>query len=76
MDSSIREQFEGALVARVQRMRVGAGLTYDFEMGCLISPTQCQQTRVGTLLSPPPDSGCFSSCRAVASADAEALGRC
>ena len=38
--SSIREQFEDTLISRVRRMRVGAGLTYDFEMGSLISPTQ------------------------------------
>jgi len=40
VDSSIREQFEGALVSRVERMRVGAGLTYNFDMGCLISTGQ------------------------------------
>lgn len=38
--SSVRDRFQEALVARVGRMRVGPGLTYEFEMGSLIDADQ------------------------------------
>ena len=37
---SIRDTFRTKLVARVERIRMGRGLTFDFEMGCLIDAKQ------------------------------------
>ena len=37
---SVHQEFRTKLVARVERIRMGAGLTFDYEMGCLIDATQ------------------------------------
>ena len=37
---SVYDTFRTKLVARVERIRMGAGLNFDFEMGCLIDDTQ------------------------------------
>jgi succinate-semialdehyde dehydrogenase/glutarate-semialdehyde dehydrogenase len=40
VDRSVYDTFRTKLVARVERIRMGAGLTFDYEMGCLIDDTQ------------------------------------
>jgi succinate-semialdehyde dehydrogenase/glutarate-semialdehyde dehydrogenase len=42
---SIAEEFMGRLVERVRRMRLGAGLSYDYDMGSLISEEQLEAVR-------------------------------
>lgn len=42
---SIAEEFVRRLVARVGRMRLGAGLSYDYDMGSLISEEQLEAVR-------------------------------
>ena len=39
---SIAEEFLRKLVERVRRMRLGAGLSYDYDMGSLISQEQLE----------------------------------
>ncbi len=40
VDRGVYDTFRAKLVARVERIRMGAGMNYDFEMGCLIDDTQ------------------------------------
>ena len=40
VDRGVYDTFRDKLVARVERIRMGAGMNYDFEMGCLIDDTQ------------------------------------
>jgi succinate-semialdehyde dehydrogenase/glutarate-semialdehyde dehydrogenase len=40
VDRSVYADFRTRLVARVERIRMGSGLTFDYEMGCLIDATQ------------------------------------
>jgi succinate-semialdehyde dehydrogenase/glutarate-semialdehyde dehydrogenase len=42
---SISEEFVNRLVARLGRMRLGAGLSYDYDMGSLISEEQLEAVR-------------------------------
>jgi succinate-semialdehyde dehydrogenase/glutarate-semialdehyde dehydrogenase len=42
---SIAEEFVERLVARVRRMRLGAGLSYEYDMGSLISGEQLEAVR-------------------------------
>lgn len=42
---SIASEFVERLVARVRRMRLGAGLSYDYDMGSLISSEQLEAVR-------------------------------
>jgi succinate-semialdehyde dehydrogenase/glutarate-semialdehyde dehydrogenase len=42
---SIADEFTGRLVERVRKMRLGAGLTYDYDMGSLISEDQLEAVR-------------------------------
>jgi len=42
---SIAEEFTRRLVERVSRMRLGAGLSYDYDMGSLISEEQLEAVR-------------------------------
>ncbi len=42
---SIAEEFVRRLVERVRRMRLGAGLSYDYDMGSLISEEQLEAVR-------------------------------
>jgi succinate-semialdehyde dehydrogenase / glutarate-semialdehyde dehydrogenase len=42
---SIADEFVGKLVERVRGMKIGAGLTYEYEMGSLISEKQLQTVR-------------------------------
>jgi succinate-semialdehyde dehydrogenase/glutarate-semialdehyde dehydrogenase len=42
---SIASEFVERLVARVRRMRLGAGLSYEFDMGSLISAEQLEAVR-------------------------------
>ena len=37
---SVYDTFRSKLVARVERIRMGSGLTFDYDMGCLIDDTQ------------------------------------
>ena len=39
---SVYDEFVGRLVERVRRMRLGAGLSYDYDMGSLISEEQLE----------------------------------
>jgi succinate-semialdehyde dehydrogenase/glutarate-semialdehyde dehydrogenase len=40
VDRSVYADFRTRLVARVERIRMGSGLTFGYEMGCLIDATQ------------------------------------
>jgi succinate-semialdehyde dehydrogenase/glutarate-semialdehyde dehydrogenase len=40
VDRSVYADFRDRLVARVERIRMGAGLSFDYEMGCLIDDAQ------------------------------------
>ncbi|HJS93768.1 MAG TPA: succinic semialdehyde dehydrogenase, partial [Solirubrobacteraceae bacterium] len=42
---SIAEEFVRRLVSRIRRMRLGAGLSYDYDMGSLISEEQLDAVR-------------------------------
>jgi succinate-semialdehyde dehydrogenase/glutarate-semialdehyde dehydrogenase len=42
---SIAEEFVRRLVSRIRRMRLGAGLSYDYDMGSLISEEQLEAVR-------------------------------